>query len=105
MKKCRRLLTAKQAGELNLAAGRIEQIVTAYDEVDALQPVIDDDRKLIRPVAMPIADEQITALFEGLLLLRPEPKVVEPLDAWNPASRGRRDPPTRADACCRQVPG
>ena len=63
MKKCRWTLAADQPGELNLAAGRIEQILAANDEVHVLQPVIDDDGELIRPVAMPIADEQIAALF------------------------------------------
>ena len=57
------MLAADQPGELNLAAGRIEQILAANDEVHVLQPVVDDDRELIRPVAMSIADEQIAALF------------------------------------------
>ena len=63
MKKRRRLSPAEQAGELNLTAGRIEQVLTANDEIHALQPVIDDDGKLIRPVAVPIADEQISTLL------------------------------------------
>ena len=77
MKKCRWTLAADQPGDLNLAAGRIEQILSSNDEVHVLQPVIDDDRELIGPVAVSIADEQIAALFGGLLLLPPKPEIVE----------------------------
>ena len=98
MKKCRRMLAAEQTGKLDLAAGRVEQILTAYDEVYALQPVIDDDRKLIRPVAVSIASEHITALLERPLLLRPEPNILEPLDALNPASRGCPGRARKADS-------
>ena len=62
MEKRGRMLAAEQARELNLAARRIEQIFAADDEVDALQPVVDDRRELIRPVGVSIADEQIAAL-------------------------------------------
>ena len=80
MKKGRRTLAAEQTAELDLAAGGIEQILTAYDEVHVLQPVVDDDGKLIRPVAVAIADEEIAALFRGALLLAPKPTIVELLD-------------------------
>jgi hypothetical protein len=63
MEECRWMLAAEQAGELNLPAGRIEEILAAYDEVHLLQPVIDDDGELIGPVAVSIANEQIAALF------------------------------------------
>ena len=98
MKKCRRTLAAEQTGKLDLAAGRIEQILAAYDEIHVLQPVVDDDGELIRPVAVPIADEQIAALFGGPLLLRPEPKIVEPLD------RGIQPDPDTQRRRTRQIP-
>jgi hypothetical protein len=80
MKKRRWMPAPEQSCELNLPAGRVEQILAAYDEVHVLQPVIDDDGELIGPVAVSIADQQIAALFGGLLLLPPKPEIVEPFD-------------------------
>lgn len=74
------LLSAEQARKLDLAAGGIEKVLATYHEVHALQPIIDNDRELIRPAAVSIANEHIAALFEGALLLRPKPEIVEALD-------------------------
>ena len=63
MKKCRRPLAADETSELYLPSSRIEQILAAYDEIHVLQPIVDNDGELIRPVAMPIAREQIAALL------------------------------------------
>ena len=65
MEKRRRFMTSEQAGELDLASGRFQQIVAPDHEGDTLPPVVDDRGELIRPVALPIADQQIAALFEG----------------------------------------
>ncbi len=77
MQECRRLRSSEKPCQLDLAAGRVEQILTANDDRHALQPVIDDDRKLIGPVSMAIASEEVAALFGRSLLLRAEPKVAE----------------------------
>jgi hypothetical protein len=47
-----------------------------------LQPVIHDNGKLIRPVAMAITDEEVAALFGRTLLLRAQTKVREMLCRW-----------------------
>ena len=57
------MLAPEQSGELNLPAGRIEEILAAYDKVHVLQPVVHDDGELIGPVTLSIANEQIAALF------------------------------------------
>ena len=54
---------------------------------DALQDVVDGGRPLIRPVAEPIANQQVTALQGGLLLLKSAQQIRERLNA-------RRDPHT-----------
>ena len=80
--------TAEQPRELNLAAGRRQQIHAADDDIDVLTPVIDRDRELIGPVAEPIANQQVAALPGRRLRLSPEQRIVEHLDGvW------QTDPP------------
>ena len=49
--------------------------VRVLQEVDALQPVVCNDRKLIRPVTVAIPDEDIAAFVRWMLLLRAEAKI------------------------------
>jgi hypothetical protein len=63
MKKRGGLLSPEQAGQLDLAAGRIDQVLTADDEIHSLPPVIDDDRKLIRSVAMAVAEKYVSTFL------------------------------------------
>ena len=76
------LAPAEEPGQRDLPAGRVEQILSADDERDALQHVVGGGGPLIRPVAEPIANQQIAALPRRRLLLRPEPQVVETLDPF-----------------------
>ena len=77
----RRALAAQEPEprEPELPAGRGEQVDAADDEVDLLAPVVDRHGELVRPVAAPIADEQVAALLERVLLLASQPDVVEDL--------------------------
>src|SRR6185437_7884542 len=70
----------QQPRELNLPPGGIEQIFTPNDEVHALLPVVDDDGKLVGPVAVAVACHEIAALQRRLLHLRTEAEIVEALD-------------------------
>jgi hypothetical protein len=79
MQECRRIGAAQKPCQLDLTACGGEQILTANDERHTLQPVIDDDGKLISPVAMTITDEEVAALFGRSLLLRAQPKIAKAL--------------------------
>ena len=80
MQKHRWLAAPQQPGELYLPARRVEQILAAHDKGYVLLPVVNRRRELVRPVAFAILREQIAALHRRLLLLPPEPQVVEPLE-------------------------
>ena len=71
MKERRRIRTAQEPRELNLPACGVQQIDATHDVSHTLQPVVDDNGKLIRPVAEPVAEQKVAALFGGRLLLRP----------------------------------
>jgi len=87
----RRLLATEQSRNSDLAAGRREQVDSSDHVIDVLPPVIDRDGELIRPVAVPIAQEHVAALLLRILLLETEPFVYERLDT-------RIDPETPAVA-------
>ena len=78
MEKRRWLGSPEQPPKENLPSCGVEQILAANDEVDVLEPVVDSDRELVRPIPFAIANEHIAALRARLLDLRPQPKVVEP---------------------------
>ncbi len=80
MQEGRRLGSAQKPGQLELPAGRIEQILAPHHHGDALPPVVHDDRKLIRPVARTIAREQIAALRGRLLRLLAQAQIGEVFD-------------------------
>ena len=104
MEELRRLGSAEKPCQLDLAAGRVEQILAANHNRHALQPVVDDDRKLIGPVSMAIADEEVAALFGRSLLLRAETKIQKRSNVG--ASRTRRPSPApSARRLSAQVPG
>jgi hypothetical protein len=91
VKERRRLGTSEETRQLNLAAGRFQEIVAADDQVHALDPVIDDRCEVIRPVAGAIPHQQIAALIQRLLRLRTMAPIVEPL-------QGRLQPDSEAQA-------
>jgi hypothetical protein len=77
VEKSRRLRPAQEPGQLKLPPGRLQQIHPSDDMSDALKPVVDGHSEVIRPVAMPIAKQQVSALLGRPLLLQPQAKVVE----------------------------
>ena len=77
----RRTVTAKEARDADLPAGRRQQIDSANDHIDFLSPVIHRDRKLVGPVAVSIANQYIAALLCRVLLLDPEHAVLKFLNA------------------------
>ena len=96
---------AEQAGQLDLAAGGLQQVHAPNHQRDALFHVVDGCGELVGPVAVPIADEQVAALFGRDLRLRTEAQVVEVL-LRNRARRTRRPRPgISAKPLSRQVPG
>src|SRR6266496_1384901 len=82
MQELRRFSAAQEACELNLPAGRFQEVVAANHVGHALNVVVHGDRELIRPVPLAIADQQIAALLRGPLLLRSVPEVDEALHRW-----------------------
>src|SRR3954464_281842 len=76
-----RCLAAQQAGQANLSAGRRQQVLAAYDDVDPLAEIIDTHRELVGPVAETIADQHVSALLRRVLLLPTQALVDERLDA------------------------
>src|SRR5262249_54369489 len=91
MEKLRRLSTPEEPRELNLAAGRCQQVVAPDDERHTLYMVVNGCGELVRPVAFAIADEQIATLLRRPLLLWTVTQVDEALDA-------RLEPDADADA-------
>src|SRR5688500_6062905 len=110
MKKPGRRRPSAKSGEADLAAGRREQTRAANHEADLLLPVVHGDRELVRPVAVPIANQQIGALLRRFLDLRSKPCVHEFLDTRihpNPPAIAvrQRDPEIAAPAWIAELPG
>ena len=78
-------LAAEQTRELDLPAGRGQQVDAANDQVDALPRVVHGDRELIRPVAEPVANQHVAALLCRRLLLPAEQRILERLDTGRQA--------------------
>src|SRR3954464_2431570 len=74
-------LPAQQAGDANLPAGRRQQVLAAYHDVDPLAEIIDTHRELVGPVAETIADQHVSALLRRVLLLPTQALIDERLDA------------------------
>src|SRR5262245_5514541 len=91
MEECGRFDAAKETRELDLAAGRREQIVAADHMRHTLHPVVHGGDELISPVTGAVAHQEIAALFRRTLLLRSAPKIHEPFD-------GRFEPDANAEA-------
>ena len=79
----RRRLAAEQPGQAELDGRRVEQVAAADDEVDAVPHVVDDHAERVRPVAHPVAHEQIAGR-RRLVGHRPRQQV-------DPALRARPD--------------
>src|SRR5438067_971480 len=79
MEELRRLGTAQQSRELDLAAGGRKQVVAADDERHTLYIVVHRRGELVRPVALAAADQQVAALFRRPLLLRTVTQIDEAL--------------------------
>src|SRR4051812_41515554 len=81
MEEGRWYLPAQQAGDANLPAGRRQQVLAAYDDIDPLTEVINTHGELVGPVAETIADQHVSALLRGVLLLPTQALVDERLDS------------------------
>lgn len=81
MQEPRRLGPAQQASQADLSPGRRQQVLAPDHVRDRLRRVVGHRRKLIRPVAEPIADEQVATLRRRLLRLRAETGIHEAFDA------------------------
>src|ERR1051326_5731739 len=80
LEESRWILASEQPRDLDLAAGRREEVVAANDERHSLHEIVDGRGELIRPVAFAVADDDVAALRRRLLLLRTVPQIVESLD-------------------------
>lgn len=67
----------EEARELDLAAGGLEKIDATDHHGNSLLEVIDRRRELVRPVTVPVADEEVATLLGGDLCLKTESEVVE----------------------------
>src|SRR5436305_15105812 len=82
---------SEQPRELNLSAGRRQEIFAADDERHTLVEVIHRNGELVGPVAESVADQQVAARVEGPLFLRSQRHIIESLD-------GRFDPDAHAES-------
>jgi transcription termination factor Rho len=82
MKERGRRSATEEPRDLDLTAGRSQQVDPSNHIVDLLTPVVDGNRELIGPVAVPIAKQHIAALLKGILTLQPEARILKLLDAW-----------------------
>lgn len=73
----RRGVPPEEARDLNLPAGRGQDVLAANHEIDALIEIVDHDRELIGPVSMAIAREDIAGDVRGDLFHRPQPEIGE----------------------------
>src|SRR5262245_685354 len=81
MKKRGLLGSPEQPREENLPPCGVEQIFTANYEIHVLEPVVDGDGELIRPIPVAISNQHVAALRARLLRLRAQPQIVESHDA------------------------
>jgi hypothetical protein len=81
MEEYRRPIASEEARDADLPAGRGQQIDAADHEVNPLTPVVHRHRKLIGPVAMTIAQQNVARLLRRILTLHAEPRVLECLRA------------------------
>jgi hypothetical protein len=85
MKEPGRAVTAKEAGDADLAASGWQQVDSANDEVDVLSPVVYGHGKLVGPVAVSIPEQHVAALLCRILLLQSELTVLKFFNAgFNP---------------------
>src|SRR5262245_51643540 len=91
MKKYGRLDAPEQPRQLDLTAGRCQQVVAADDERHLLDVVVHGRSKLVGPVSFTIFDQEIAALRRWPLLLRAVTKIDEPFD-------GRLEPDAQSRA-------
>ena len=100
---------ARAGGPAGSGRGRVEQVATADDEVDALAEVVDDDAEPVRPVPVPVADRRgrrsaATSSAHGPTIASiqrslPPPSMTRSI---GPSSRARRQPPGHPTPCHRR---
>ena len=62
MKERRRFWAAQEPRQLYLPTCGVQKIDSAYDVSHLLQPVVDDNGELVRPVAASVPKEKVAAL-------------------------------------------
>jgi len=82
MRETRRRRATEQTRQTDLPTGGCEQVGAADDLGDALLDIVGDHRKLIRPIAEPIANQQVSALRGRVLRLRATQAILESFDPW-----------------------
>jgi len=63
--------------EAELPAGRRQQVHPSNHERDTIPRVVDGDRKVVRPMAIAVADEDIAEFVGRRIALDPEQRVPE----------------------------
>ena len=104
MKELGRRFSTEQPRQLDLPAGRREQIVAAHDQRDALPNVVDRGGELIGPKPVTVAHEEVSALLVWTLFLDSMPPV---RNRSIDGTRCTRSPSPGAPGSCRSrhVPG
>ena len=77
MEKDCRLGASEHSRQSDLSSSRREEVLAANDEVDTLAEVVHGDGELIRPEAIAIAEQHVTALGCRCLLERSEARILE----------------------------
>jgi hypothetical protein len=67
MEEYRWLRAAQHSCEADLASRRGEEILATNDEIDTLTTIIDGHRKLVRPVPVTVAQQQISGILRRYL--------------------------------------
>ena len=63
--------------KLELPTGAGKDILPAHDEVDAMSDIVADTAKLVRPLAVAVAQRKIAALFAWRLMAIAQGEVME----------------------------
>ena len=85
-----RCRATEQSCEVDLPSGALEQVLAPDHDIDTVRHVIHHHRELVRPVAVAVAEQQVSALLRRLLHQMPKQEIIEWDHGWLHSKPTRR---------------